>query len=176
MGLLVGKKVLMFVGDLFEDLELMYPKLRLIEEGAAVVLAGVDTDTVYRGYHGYPVKADIRLSDVNPDHFDMLVIPGGFAPDKLRRYMDVKNITRTMHEQEKTIAFICHAGWIPISAGIVRGYTCTSTRGITDDLENAGAKWVNEPVVVDRNLISSRAPDDLPAFCRAIIQCGCGEE
>ena len=170
MGLLNGKKVLMFVGDLFEDLELMYPKLRLIEEGAAVVLAGMDTETVYKGYHGYPTKADILLSDVNPDHFDILVIAGGFAPDKLRRDMDVKNITRTMHKQGKTIAFICHAGWIPISAGIVNGYTCTSTRGITDDLENAGAKWVNEPVVVDRNLISSRVPDDLPAFCKAIIE------
>ena len=169
MGLLDGKKVLMFVGDMFEDLELMYPKLRLIEEGAAVVLAGVDTEVTYKGYHGYPAKADVLLSDVNPDNYDILVIAGGFAPDKLRRDMDVKNITRAMHEQGKVIAFICHAGWIPISAGIVNGYRCTSTRGITDDLENAGAKWVNEPVVIDRNLISSRAPDDLPAFCRAII-------
>ncbi|MCT4533793.1 type 1 glutamine amidotransferase domain-containing protein [Halodesulfovibrio sp.] len=170
MGLLDGKKVLMFVGDFFEDLELMYPKLRLIEEGAAVVLAGLDTNATYKGYHGYPVKADVLLSDVNPDNFDILVLAGGFAPDKLRRDMDVKKITRKMHEQGKTLAFICHAGWIPISAGIVKGYTCTSTRGIIDDLENAGAKWVNESVVVDRNMVSSRAPDDLPAFCRAIIQ------
>lgn len=176
MGSMNGKKVLMFVEDLFEDLELMYPKLRLIEEGAAVVLAGASTDTVYRGYHGYPVKADIRLSDVNPNNFDILVIAGGFAPDKLRRCMDVKNITRAMHEHGKVIAFICHGGWIPISAGIMSGYTCTSTRGITDDLENAGAKWVNESVVIDRNLISSRGPDDLPAFCRAIIQCSCPAE
>lgn len=175
MGLLDGKKVLMFVGDLFEDLELMYPKLRLIEEGAAVVLAGLDANKEYKGYHGYPTKADIVLCDVNPDHFDILVIAGGFAPDKLRREMVVKNITRTMHKQDKTIAFICHGGWIPISAGIINGYTCTSTRGIIDDIENAGAKWVNEPVVVDRNLISSRVPDDLPAFCRAIIQHECNK-
>ena len=170
MGLLDGKKVLMFVGEMFEDLELMYPKLRLIEEGAVVVLAGEDTDVVYKGYHGYPAKADILLSDANPDNFDALVIAGGFAPDKLRRDMDVKNITRKMHEQGKVVAFICHAGWIPISAGIMDGVRCTSTRGIVDDLENAGAKWVNEPVVVDRNLISSRAPDDLPCFCKAIIE------
>ncbi|MCG8530242.1 MAG: type 1 glutamine amidotransferase [Desulfovibrionales bacterium] len=169
MGLLEGKKVIMFVGDLFEDLELMYPKLRLIEEGASVVLAGLDTKCEYKGYHGYPATADALVSDINPDNFDVLVIAGGFAPDKLRRDMDVKRITRTMHEQGKTIAFICHAGWIPISAGIMDGYRCTSTRGITDDLENAGAKWVNESVVVDRNMISSRAPDDLPDFCRAII-------
>lgn len=170
MGLLDGKKVLMFIGDMFEDLELMYPKLRLIEEGAAVVLAGLDTEKVYMGYYGYPAKADLLLSDANPDNYDILVIAGGFAPDKLRRDMDVKRITRAMHEQGKIIAFICHAGWIPISAGIVDGYRCTSTRGITDDLENAGANWVNESVVIDRNFISSRAPEDLPDFCRAIIE------
>lgn len=170
MGLLDGKKVLMFLGDMFEEMELMYPKLRLIEEGAAVVLAGQDTEKVYKGYHGYPVRADVLLADVKPENYDILVIAGGFAPDKLRRDMDVKRITRAMHEQGKIIAFICHAGWIPISAGIVDGFRCTSTRGITDDLENAGANWVNESVVVDRNLISSRAPDDLPDFCRAIIE------
>lgn len=101
--------------------------------------------------------------------YDLLVIAGGFAPDKLRRDPNVLELAREMHEAGKIVAHICHGGWIPISARIMKGFTCTSTPGIKDDLVNAGATWVDKEVVVDRNQISARKPDDLPAFCRAII-------
>lgn len=169
MGELAGKRILMFVDDVYEDLELWYPRLRLAEEGAEVVVAGPSADTIYRGKHGYPGKADASLDDIEGRDFDALVIPGGFAPDKLRRMPKVLDLTRSFHQEGKLVAHICHAGWIPISAGIMRGYRCTSTPGIKDDLINAGAEWIDEEVVVDRNMISSRRPDDLPAFCRAII-------
>ncbi|RMH26446.1 MAG: type 1 glutamine amidotransferase [Planctomycetota bacterium] len=169
-GRLDGQRVLIFVGEVYEDLELLYPRYRLIEEGARVTLAGLDAPgTLYRGKHGYPVASDARVSDIDPARFDALVVPGGFMPDRLRRDDSVKRITRAMHEAGKPLAHICHGGWIPISAGVVRGYTVTSTPGIRDDLINAGAEWVDREVVVDRHHITSRRPDDLPAFCRAII-------
>ena len=99
-----------------------------------------------------------------------LVLAGGFAPDKLRRDAKVLELTRQIHETGKLIAHICHAGWIPISAGIMKGYQCTSTPGIKDDLINAGAEWLDEPLVIDRNMVSSRRPDDLPQFCRGIMK------
>lgn len=168
---LSGKRVLAFVGDIYEDIELLYPRLRLIEEGAEVVVAGLDAaGTVYTGKHGYPIKSDAALGDIDPASFDALLVPGGFMPDKLRRYDVVKSITRAMHEAGKPVAHICHGGWIPISAGVVRGLTVTSTPGIRDDLENAGATWVDKEVVVDRNHVTARKPDDLPAFCRALIE------
>jgi len=170
MQRLKSKNVLMFVEDVYEDLELWYPKIRLMEEGAEVVVAGPDAGRAYKGKHGYPCTADAALEDLSASDFDLLVIPGGFAPDKLRRLPKVLELTRDIHAAGKVVAHICHAGWIPISAGIVRGYTCTSTPGIKDDLVNAGAIWVDKPVVVDRNMVSSRRPDDLPAFCRAIIE------
>ncbi len=169
MAELSGKKILMFVDHIYEDLELWYPKLRLIEAGAHVVVAGPEKDFVYSGKNGYPCRSDAAISEVNADDFDALVIPGGFAPDKLRRDPKVLKLTKAIHEAGKPLAHICHAGWIPISAGVMNGYRCTSTPGIKDDLINAGAEWVNEEVVVDRNQISSRNPDDLPAFCREII-------
>jgi protease I len=162
-------RVLMFVDDVYEDLELWYPKLRLIEAGARVTVAGPEAGRVYQGKHGYPCKSDARIQDLSDADFDALVIPGGFAPDKLRRDPKVLDLTRRIHESGKLVAHICHAGWIPISAGIVRGYRCTSTPGIKDDLANGGAIWVDEPVVVDRNMVTSRKPDDLPYFCQAII-------
>ncbi len=168
--MLKGKKILMFVDDLYEDLELWYPKLRMIEEGAEVVVAGSEAGKMYRGKNGYPCKADASYNNVEETDFDGLIIPGGFAPDKLRRVGKVLDLTRRFHENGKLIAHICHAGWIPISAKIMEGFKCTSTPGIKDDLENAGAIWVDESVVVDRNMISSRRPDDLPAFCKAIIE------
>lgn len=169
-GKLDGKRILMFVGDIYEDLELLYPRYRLIEEGAKVTLAGLDAPgTVHHGKHGYPIASDVRARDLNAADFDALVVPGGFMPDKLRRDDDVKRLTRDIHAAGKPVAHICHGGWIPISAGIVKGYTVTSTPGIKDDLVNAGAHWVDQEVVVDRNQITSRRPDDLPAFCREII-------
>lgn len=164
------QRVLMFVDDVFEDMELLYPYYRLIEEGAEVVVAGPESNTVYTGKNGYPFRSTAAISDQQSANFDILVIAGGFAPDKLRRDPKVLELTREMHEAGKIVAHICHGGWIPISAKIMQGFTCTSTPGIKDDLENAGVTWVNEEVVVDRNQISSRKPDDLPAFCRAIVE------
>ncbi|MGD9897817.1 MAG: type 1 glutamine amidotransferase domain-containing protein [Calditrichaceae bacterium] len=170
MNLLKDKRILMFVDELYEDLELWYPKLRLIEEGAEVVVAGPLAGKIYGGKNGYPCKADAAIEKINESNFDGLVIPGGFAPDKLRRIQKVRELTRDFHTHGKPVAHICHGGWIPISAGIMKGFKCTSTPGIKDDLVNAGAEWVDEAVVTDRNMVSSRRPDDLPEFCKAIIQ------
>jgi protease I len=166
---LKGKKILMFVDHVYEDLELQYPKYRLIEEGASVVVAGPKAGETYAGKHGYPAKSDAAIKDMKESDFDGLVIPGGFAPDQLRRDVKVLELTKQFHASGKLIAHICHAGWIPISAKIVKGFKCTSTPGIKDDLINAGAEWVDQSVVVDRNHVTSRKPDDLPDFCRAII-------
>ncbi len=167
--LLADFRILMFVGDDYEDLELWYPKLRLIEAGAHVTVAGPNTETVYRGKNGYPCKSDASIELMECDDFHGLVIPGGFMPDKLRRDEKVKSLTREFAESGKLVAAICHGGWIPISAGVYRGVRVTGSPGIKDDLINAGAVWEDAPVVVDRHFVSSRKPDDLPDFCRAII-------
>ena len=167
---LKGKRILMFVDHIYEDLELLYPKYRLIEEGADVVVAGPKAGEIYNGKHGYPCKSDADIKEMREKDFDGLVIPGGFAPDQLRRDPKVLELTAQFHASGKLVAHICHAGWIPISAKIMKGFKCTSTPGIKDDLINAGALWVDEAVVIDRNQVSSRRPDDLPQFCRAIIE------
>jgi len=166
---LQGKRILMFVDHIYEDLELMYPKYRLIEEGASVTVAGPLAKEIYKGKHGYPCPSDAAIKDMDEKNFDGLVIPGGFAPDSLRRDEKVKSLTLAFHNSGKLVAHICHAGWIPISAGIVKGFHVTSTPGIKDDLINAGAIWSDEPVVIDRNQVTSRRPDDLPEFCKGII-------
>lgn len=164
------KKILIFVDNNFEDMELYYPKYRLQEAGATVVVAGNKANEVYKSKHGYPCKSDIAFSKVTVKDYDALIIPGGYAPDTLRIVPEVLEITRTFFKDKKLIAFICHAGWIPVSAGIVKGVNCTSYATIKDDLVNAGAKWVDKAVVNDCNLISSRSPDDLPFFCQAILK------
>ena len=164
------KRILMFVHDLYEDLELWYPKLRLIDAGFEVVVAGPDKGCSYKGKLGYPCIADCTFEEVSEKDFTGLVIPGGFSPDQLRRIPKVLELTRQFHKSKKLIAHICHAGWIPISAGIMRGFKCTSTPGIKDDLINAGAKWSDEPLVIDRNMVSSRRPSDLPQFCQGILK------
>src|SRR5438445_664761 len=165
---LKGKTVLFFAGPLYEDLELWYPKIRLEEEGAATTVAGIGEKT-YAGKRGYPVTVDTNVADVDAADFDGLVIPGGFAPDQLRRHEAVLKITREMFRAGKPVAFICHAGWVAISAKILKGKRATSVRAIRDDMENAGVTWEDAPVVVDGNLISSRTPADLPQFCKALI-------
>jgi protease I len=167
---LADLRLLMFVGDEYEDLELWYPKLRLAEAGAHVTVAGPTGGKVYRGKHGYPCRSDAAIALMECDDFHGLVIPGGFMPDKLRRDENVKNLVRKFAEREKLVAAICHGGWIPISAGVYRGVRVTGSPGIEDDLVNAGAIWEDSSVVVDRHFVSSRKPDDLPAFCRAIIE------
>jgi len=167
--ILKGKTVLFFVGPQYEDLELWYPKIRLEEEGAKSVVAGLG-EKVYQGKKGYPVTVDSVVDDLYPEVYDALVIPGGYAPDHMRRSEKLLSITRVIAEAGKPVAFICHAAWVPISAGLLKGRKATSVRAIRDDVVNAGATWLDEPVVVDGNLISSRTPADLPAFCRAIIK------
>lgn len=169
MTSLQGTTVLFFAAPLYEDLELWYPKIRLEEEGVRTVVAGLGERT-YQGKRGYPVTPDARVDDVDAATFDGLVIPGGYAPDILRRSGRVLDLTRTIYQAGKPVAFICHAGWVPISAGIVRGRRGTSVGAIKDDLVNAGLLWEDSAVVVDGNLISSRTPADLPQFCRAIIE------
>lgn len=166
---LKGKRVAILVEDLYQELEFWYPYLRLKEAGAEVVVLGTGKET-YTSKHGYPAKADRSVENASPDEFDAVVIPGGYAPDIMRRSSALVNFVRQMHDQGKVVAFICHAGWVPISAGILRGRTATSFFSIKDDMVNAGAEWVDREVVRDGNLISSRKPDDLPAFCRTIIE------
>jgi len=163
-----GKRVLFFAGPLYEDLELWYPKIRLEEEGAATTVAGLG-DKTYQGKRGYPVTVDTSVDQIDARDFDGLVIPGGFAPDQLRRHEKVLTITREIYQAGKPVAFICHAGWVPISAKILKGKRATSVRAIKDDMENAGVIWEDHPVVVDGNLISSRTPADLPQFCKALL-------
>lgn len=163
---LKGKKVVCLVEADFEDLELWYPVMRLREEGAEVLLAGPERGVVYKGKYGVPATADLSFDELDPEEYDGLLIPGGWAPDKLRRDPRVLRTVRSLHEAGKPIGQICHAGWVLISARILQGKRVTSTPGIRDDMENAGARWVDEPVVVDGNLVSSRRPPDLPVYAK----------
>jgi len=163
-----GKIVLFFAGPLYEDLELWYPKIRLEEEGARTVVAGTGEKT-YQGKKGYPITVDTSVEEIRAADFDGLVIPGGYAPDIMRRSQKLLQLTREIFQAGKPVAFICHAGWVPISAGIVNGKRGTSVGAIKDDLVNAGLLWEDGAVVVDGNLISSRTPADLPDFMRALI-------
>ena len=167
---LSNQRILVLVGDIYEDLELWYPKLRMIEAGAEVVVAGPEAGNIYAGKNGYPCKSDIALHEVDPATFDGLLVPGGFMPDKLRRDQLVLDIVRHFHEQQKLIAAICHGGWIPISAGVYKGIRVTGSLGIKDDLINAGAIWEDAAVVVDNHHVSSRKPDDLPEFCKGMLE------
>ena len=170
---LSGKRILCFVGDVYEDLELWYPKLRLQEAGAEVVLAGPEAGQNYSGKNGYPCVSDAAISEMNEGDFDGVICPGGFMPDKLRRDPKVLSLIAEFHAAGKLIAAICHGGWMPISAKVYDGVRVTGSPGIKDDLENAGAIWEDSAVVVDRHFVSSRKPDDLPDFCRGILQVLC---
>ena len=161
--------LLAFLDDCYEDLELWYPKLRLEEAGYGMKCAGTEIKNCV-GKHGYPATVDLLCRDARSEDFCGLLVPGGFMPDKLRRDAKVLSLTREFFEQGKLVAFICHGGWIPISARILKGKRATGSLGIKDDLENAGAIWVDEPVVVDGNLISSRTPRDLAPFGRALVK------
>lgn len=166
--MLKDKKVAVLVADLYQELEFWYPYLRLKEEGAAAVAVGPEVQE-YKSKLGYPVKAELGAGDVQAQDFHAVVIPGGYAPDHLRRSKELVKFVREMAEGGKVVAAICHGGWMLCSARVVNGKRVTSVGAIRDDLENAGANWVDEPVVVDGNLITSRVPSDLPAFVRAII-------
>ncbi len=161
--------ILCLVGPEYEDLEVWYPKLRLEEAGFRVPLAGMG-ESSYRGKHGYPAPVDGHVNDYSADALAGIIAPGGWAPDKLRRDKKVLSLVRDVHEAGGLVATICHGPWILISAGILRGRTLTSTVGIRDDVVNAGATWVDRPVVVDGNIVSARVPKDLPAFGRALVE------
>lgn len=164
-----GKRILIFVGEDYEDLELWYPKLRLEEAGASVRLAGQAAGHVYRGKHGYPCESETAIAEIRSGDFDGVVLVGGWMPDKLRRDPKVLELIREFNKNGKLIAAICHGPWLSISAGICKGVKMTSTPGIKDDLRNAGAIWSDAPVVIDRHHISSRRPPDLPAFMEAVV-------
>ncbi|HXW46109.1 MAG TPA: type 1 glutamine amidotransferase domain-containing protein [Streptosporangiaceae bacterium] len=166
---LAGKKVLLLAADDFEDMELLYPQFRLAEEDVAVTVAGLDTQPV-RGKKGHgPVAVDTTVDQVAAGDFDALVIPGGYAPDKLRRSAAVLDLVRAFDTAGKPVAFICHAGWVPISAGILAGRRATSVGAIRDDMVNAGTDWVDQATVVDGNLISARTPADLGPWMKALL-------
>lgn len=167
------KRLLMFIDDIYEDLELWYPKLRMIEAGAHVTLAGPEGEKKYAGKNGYPCVSDAAIRDMDESDFHGLIIPGGFAPDKLRRDAKVKELTRQFAAAGKLVAAICHGGWIPVSAGVYKGVRVTGSPGIKDDLVNAGGLWEDKAVVVDRHFVSSRKPDDLPDFCEGILDVLC---
>lgn len=161
-------RILVLVEQHYEDLELWYPRIRLEEEGMNVVVAGPEKIT-YHGKHGYPCLPDITIDEISTEDYDGLLIPGGWAPDRLRRLPRVLDIVREFERDGKTIGIICHAGWVPISAGILKNRKVTGVSAIRDDLVNAGATYVDMSVVIDGNLVSSRTPADLPDFCRGVI-------
>jgi protease I len=161
--------ILILVGPEYEDLEVWYPKLRLEEAGFDVKLAGIG-EASYRGKHGYPCPVDGHVKEFPASSLTGIIAPGGWAPDKLRRDPHVLARVREVHEAKKMVATICHGPWILISAGIVRGRRLTSTVGIRDDVINAGAEWVDQPAVIDRNIVSARVPKDLPQFAKAMLE------
>lgn len=166
---LQGKTIAYLVASEVEDLEFWVPVMRLREEGARVIVIGLTTETV-RGKHGLEMTPDISIDEAPAaDTLDGIVIPGGWAPDKLRRNAKVLQLVRDLHAQGKIVATICHGGWVPISAGIVRGRKATGSKGIKDDLTNAGALWVDEPAFREGNMVWGRVVEDIPAFCRELV-------
>ena len=159
----------MFVEEGFEDLEFWVTVMRLKEEGARVTIVGPDAGKDYRGKHALSASSDVSADEVTVDDFDAVVVPGGWAPDKLRRYESVTGLVRKAHEQNKIVGLICHAGLVGISAGIVSGMRSTGSKGIKDDLINAGARWVDEPAFTEGNVVWGRVVDDIPDFCRELV-------
>ncbi len=169
MEKLKGKRIAILVEDLFEDLELWYPAIRMREEGAEVILVGPEKK-VYKGKYGVPAEADITSAQAKPEDFDAVIIPGGYSPDRMRRDPKLVDFVREVGRRGKVVAAICHGPWMLISAGLIKGKKVTSFFAIKDDVVNAGAEFVDAEVVVDGNIITSRTPKDLPAFCKAIIE------
>lgn len=164
-----GKRVVVLVEQIYQEMEVWYPIYRLREAGATVTTVGPEAGKTYASKLGYPVKADRAAADVTSADFDAMVIPGGFAPDYIRRSEAMLNLVRTMLAENKPVAAICHGPWVLCSTKALKGRKVTAFRSIRDDLENAGAIFEDAPVVVDGNIITSRTPDDLPAFMQAIL-------
>lgn len=163
-------RVALFVEDGFEDLEFWVTYMRLLEVGAQVRIVGTMAEKQYRGKNGLAASSEVSASDVSADDFDVVVVPGGWAPDKLRRFPEVTSIVAEAYEQGKIVGLICHAGLVGISAGIVKGKRATGSKGIKDDLINAGAEWVDEPAFREGNIVWGRVVEDIPDFCRELVQ------
>ena len=166
---LQGKRVAILAENMYQEMELWVPYYRLREEGAEVKVVGGGGAKSYTSKHGYPVNVDVQADQVKAVEFDAVIVPGGYAPDMMRRHPAMVALVREATQQGKVVAAICHAGWMLVSAGILKGRKATSFSSIKDDLVAAGADWQDAEVVVDGNLITSRNPNDLPAFCRAIV-------
>jgi protease I len=166
---LKGKKAAILVEDIYNEFEVWIPYYRLKEEGVEVTVVGSGTSPVYHGKYGIPVSVDKKAAEVSADAFDAIVIPGGYAPDKMRIHPEMVALVRDAFLQGKVVACICHGGWMLVSAGILKGKRATSYVAIKDDMINAGAQWEDAEMLRDGNLITSRKPEDLPAFCREMV-------
>ena len=167
---LEGMRAAVAVGPLYEEIEALYPLYRLREAGAQVQVIGAEAGKTLPGKRGDEIETEGAAGDLSADDLDLLVIAGGYGPDKLRLDEGLLRLVRDLDAQGRPIAFICHGGWVPISAGIVEGRRLTGNPSIEHDVRNAGADWEDSEVVVDGHLVSSRKPDDLPAFMRATIE------
>ncbi|VAW16634.1 Intracellular protease [hydrothermal vent metagenome] len=165
-----SKKIAILVEDMYQVLEVWYPALRLDEEGIETVFVGTGTKDSYSSKEGYPARADVSIEDISADQVDGVIIPGGFAPDFMRRYPKMVQFVKDLDEKGKVVASICHGGWMLVSADILKGRKATSFFAIKSDLVAAGANFVDVEVAVDKNLITSRKPEDLPAFMVEIIK------
>ncbi|MCF6157120.1 MAG: type 1 glutamine amidotransferase [wastewater metagenome] len=163
-------KVAVLIEDHYQVLEVWYPYLRLREEGIETIFVGTGTKDSYQSKEGYPAKEELSIKEADVNTFDGVVVPGGYAPDVLRRYEEINMFVKNMYQKKKLVAAICHAGWVLVSAGILKGKKATCFSAIKDDVINAGAEFIDKEVVVDGNLITSRNPYDLPAFCTQIIK------
>jgi protease I len=169
MAPLSGRKVGVFVEEGFEDLEFWVTVMRLREEGANVTIIGTHAGERYRGKNALSAASDVAAKEVSAEEFDAVVVPGGWAPDKLRRHDEVTGLVRKAYDQGKIVGLICHAGLVGISAGIVEGHRATGSLGIKDDLVNAGATWVDEPAFRDGTIVWGRVVEDIPDFCRELV-------
>jgi protease I len=164
------KKIIALISKDFEDLELWYPVHRLREEGVVVHVVGDEAGKQYTGKYGVPCVSDYAFTEINPNDYDGILVPGGWAPDALRRLPVVLDLIRNMNERKCVIGEICHAGWVLISAGILEGIHVTSTPGIRDDMTNAGGIWHDVPSIIDGHIVSSRRPPDLPEYMKDYIK------